>query len=323
MKSTDQLRAGFDAWLHAWPFPDQPANLYGAIQYFLANGGKRLRPMLCLLGNELFSGPEAEALHIATAVELFHNYSLVHDDIMDNSPLRRGMDTVHVRYGKSTAIVVGDTLLIKSMEALNRVTLPNRKQIMALFLKTARQICEGQQLDLDQEAAGIGKVSYENYLNMVTMKTAVLLAASITMGAMAAQASAYQQELLYGFGKNLGIAFQLQDDYIDAFGDPATTGKQQGGDIIENKNTALLIKAMELCSPAQQQDLLAAMAVDGPAKVPAVRQLFDACGAGAWVRQEVERYTGMAFQRIDELSIPETGRETLRSLATQLLIRQA
>ncbi|MFB6457198.1 polyprenyl synthetase family protein [Chitinophaga sp. Hz27] len=323
MKSPEQLRNLFEEWLHDLPFPPQPANLYGAIRYFLANGGKRIRPLLCLLGNELYNGPGTDVMHIATAIELFHNYSLVHDDIMDNSPTRRGMDTVHVRYGKPTAIVVGDTLLIRSVEEINRIAVPNRNKIIGLFLKTAREVCEGQQMDLDQEAAGIGNVTYEDYLHMITRKTAVLLAASITLGAMAAQVSSYQQELLYSYGKNLGIAFQLQDDLIDAFGDPAKTGKQQGGDIIENKNTALLIKALERCNPQQRQLLLDAMAMQSPDKVPAVLTIFKDCGVDLWAKEEVGIYTDYAFQKIDELSMPEEGRNILRSLATQLVARQA
>ncbi|NDC41840.1 MAG: polyprenyl synthetase family protein, partial [Chitinophagia bacterium] len=220
------------------PFPGQPASLYEPCSYFSQMGGKRIRPVLCLMASELYGDITIDAWHGATAVELFHNFSLIHDDIMDKAPLRRGKATVHEKYGLVTGILSGDVMNIYAYDALCKID-TNLKHILETFNRTAIEVCEGQQLDMDFEARET--VSIEEYLHMITLKTSVLLAASLKIGALTAGALPDNAERLYEFGKNLGIAFQLQDDYLDAYGDPERSGKQKGGDILADKKTFLSI----------------------------------------------------------------------------------
>ncbi|MDB5197063.1 MAG: polyprenyl synthetase [Flaviaesturariibacter sp.] len=226
-------------------FPSTPQTLYNPASYFLGLGGKRVRPVLCLMGNELFDEINPDAWQVATAIELFHNFTLIHDDIMDNAPLRRGMQTVHDKFGSSTALLAGDVMLVVAYEYLNKVTTTGKYNysINHLFNKTAKEVCEGQQLDMDFEKESV--VHFDEYLNMINLKTSVLLAASLKLGAILGGAGERNQNLIYEFGRKLGLAFQVQDDYLDAFGDPEKFGKQVGGDIKSNKKTFLLIHAME------------------------------------------------------------------------------
>jgi Geranylgeranyl pyrophosphate synthase len=229
MHSFEQLAKQFAEHFNQPLFPSAPASLYDASHYFLKMGGKRIRPVLCLMGNELFDEIKPDAWSVATAVELFHNFTLIHDDIMDRAPLRRGMETVHKKYGDSTAILAGDVMQVAAYEQLNKIQSSYLHQILGLFNKTARQVCEGQQLDMDYEK--MEAVAHDQYLQMIELKTSVLLAASLKMGAILGGAGERNQNLLYEFGRKLGLAFQVQDDYLDAFGDPEKFGKQVGGDI--------------------------------------------------------------------------------------------
>src|SRR4029079_9771660 len=219
-------------------FPSEPSSLYKPNEYFLQLGGKRLRPVLCLMGNELFDEIMPDAWHVATAIELFHNFTLIHDDIMDKAPLRRGMETVHTKFGESTALLAGDVILVAAYDYLNKISGKYLFAILHLFNKTAREVCEGQQLDMDFES--FKEVKMADYLHMISLKTSVLLASSLKMGAILGGAGERNQDLLYEFGRKLGLAFQVQDDYLDAFGDPEKFGKQVGGDIKSNKKTFLL-----------------------------------------------------------------------------------
>ncbi len=214
-------------------FPGTPVTLYEPGEYFLAIGGKRIRPVMCLMGNELFADMNPDAWHTATAIELFHNFTLIHDDIMDKASLRRGVETVHMKYGSNTALLTGDVMMIQAYEYLNRIHSPHLHRILQLFNKTAREVCEGQQLDIDFET--MESVSLDAYIEMISLKTSVLLAASLEIGAILGGASEGNCRHIYEFGKNLGIAFQVQDDYLDAFGDPEKFGKDVGGDIRQNK----------------------------------------------------------------------------------------
>ena len=238
MYSFKELVVQFSEQFASAHFDKEPATLYDPCNYFLTIGGKRIRPILCLMGNELFNEIDKDAYHLATAIELFHNFTLIHDDIMDAAALRRGMETIHTKYNNSTAILAGDVMMIKSYEYINKMNGPYLQKILRIFNTTAKEVCEGQQLDMDFEQKEW--VSLDQYIHMITLKTSVLLAASLEMGAIIGGASEGNCKHLYEFGKNLGIAFQIQDDYLDAFGDPEKFGKEVGGDIRQNKKTFLL-----------------------------------------------------------------------------------
>src|SRR6476620_7776795 len=265
MYTFEELSNLFSQKFNTEHFPSEPASLYEPNRYFLKLGGKRVRPVLCLMGNELFGDISQDAMHAATAIELFHNFTLIHDDIMDKAPLRRGNETVHEKFGESTALLAGDVMLVAAYEYLNRISANYSSLIISLFNKTAREVCEGQQLDMDFEKRN--DVGYEEYLNMINLKTSVLLAASLKMGTILGGALERNQNLIYEFGRKLGLAFQVQDDYLDAFGDPEKFGKQVGGDIKANKKTFLLIHALEAASGDQKKALLELLHSDGATKV--------------------------------------------------------
>src|SRR6476619_3295642 len=268
-------------------FPKEPASLYDPNRYFLNLGGKRVRPVLCLMGNELFGELSPDAIHAAAAIELFHNFTLIHDDIMDKAPLRRGKETVHQKYGESTALLAGDVMLVAAYEYLNKVAHNTSRQIINLFNKTAREVCEGQQLDMDFEKSST--VNFDDYLHMINLKTSVLLGASLQLGAMLGGAGERNQKLIYEFGRKLGLAFQVQDDYLDAFGDPEKFGKQTGGDIMANKKTFLLIHAFETASEAQKEELHNLLNGIEDNKVMRVLSIFKDCGIDEWARELKEK----------------------------------
>lgn len=323
MNTLHDALQSYQQWFKTLTFPENPARLYDAIRYFLDGGGKRIRPVLCLLGNEMFGELHDDAFHAATAVELYHNFSLVHDDIIDHSPLRRGRPTVHIKYNTPTAILAGDVLLINAFGHINHIRDPYREQVAELFSATAVEVCEGQQLDIDMEETDAERISYTDYLHMITLKTSVLLAASIKMGAIVGGASTEDQSYIYDFGKNLGVAFQMQDDYLDAFGDPEKTGKQPGGDILENKKTALLVKTMERASPEQKTALKAAMQLEGAEKVAAVLAVYEDCKVDKWALATINQFTELAFNYLNVINVPEDRKASLLSLADALLVRQS
>ncbi|WP_109700731.1 polyprenyl synthetase family protein [Chitinophaga deserti] len=322
MQSFKELSAQFEQQFSQRQFPDSPANLYDPAQYILGIGGKRIRPVLCLLGNELFAPLEQDAFHAANAVELFHNFTLIHDDIMDKAPLRRGMPTVHTKYSDSAAILAGDVMLIHSYDHLNKIQGKYRTKIINVFNRAAREVCEGQQLDMDMEQTAPEQVNYEDYVNMIALKTSVLLAASLQMGAICGGGSDGNQQHLYEFGKNVGIAFQIQDDYLDAFGDPDKFGKQQGGDILVNKKTFLLLKALEMCNPAQRAKLHELLKSNPDDKVASVLQIFRDCQVDAWAEKEKERFSRIAFEHLEAIAVISGRKQSLRDLADFLLVRQ-
>jgi geranylgeranyl diphosphate synthase type II len=299
-----------------------PSTLYAPIIYIMGLGGKRLRPVLTLLATELFDAKYQEALPAALAVEVFHNFSLVHDDIMDDAPLRRGHETVHEKWDINTGILSGDAMLIMAyryFESYEPVVFHN---LVSLFSKTALEVCEGQQWDVDFEQRD--NVTLPEYLKMIEYKTAVLVAAALKMGAIIAKTSEENAQLLYDFGLNLGLAFQLQDDYLDAFGDPATFGKQVGGDIIENKKTYLYLKAMEFAEPTdkiQLTQLFSIQPTESADKVETVKQLFERTGASKATQDAIEMYTQKALQLVEELPVDQAKKELLIGFAQNLMRR--
>ncbi|MCW3466241.1 polyprenyl synthetase family protein [Chitinophaga nivalis] len=322
MFSLKEILVTFQQRIEELTFPVGPVHLYDSIRYFLEAGGKRVRPALCLLGNQLFDDIQEDAFQAGIAIELFHNYSLVHDDIMDSAPLRRGRPTVHMKYNLSVALLAGDVLLINAFSYIHQVQHIRQNAVRVLFSNTTIQVCDGQQMDLNLADSVLTRVSYADYLEMITMKTAVLLAAGLQIGAMIGGANKKSQELLYTFGKYLGIAFQLQDDYLDTFGDPALTGKQAGGDIMENKKTALLVKAMEMGSPVQQRSLEQTIGNNDADKVSRTTQLFQDTGADRWLLAEIAHYTALASDCLTTIDVPDYRKAPLIELIDMLLVRK-
>ena len=321
MTSFLSLSALFEAQFNKRHFPATPQNLYDASQYILSIGGKRVRPVAVLMGNELFSEIDPDAYHVANAIELFHNFSLIHDDIMDKAPLRRGLPTVHINYGESTALLAGDVMLVAAYEYLNKIKTDHLHRIITLFNKTAKEVCEGQQLDMDFEKRD--QVSMEEYLNMITLKTSVLLATCMQMGAVLGGAGAGNQQHLYEFGKNLGIAFQVQDDYLDCFGDPEKFGKQPGGDILSNKKTFLMIHTMQVASEPQQQELKKLLQTNPEDKVAKVLQLFRDCKADEWAASLKDKYFDVAMKHLDDTAVLSYRKNELEKLGRYLLQRDS
>lgn len=304
-------------------FPAAPESLYGAITYFTGYSGKQIRPVLCLMANEVFTDIGTDAYTVANALESFHNFTLIHDDIMDRSALRRGQPALHVKYGESTAILAGDRLLIHAYAQLNQTALSYRGLITALFSDMACKVCEGQQMDIDYEQMEIETVSYAGYLTMITYKTSVLLGAAAQMGAVIGAASDQEQMQMYAFGKNMGIAFQIQDDFLDAFGNTAQMGKQAGSDIVAGKKTALLLKAFERAAPQQKRQLKETLKYAGDAKIHAVVAWYKELGIDQWASEEIARYTETAFSNLDKINVPVHRKEKLAELASALLVRQS
>jgi geranylgeranyl diphosphate synthase type II len=301
-------------------FPEIPASLYEPAEYFLSWGGKRIRPVMCLMGNEMFDNIKPDSYEVATAIELFHNFTLIHDDIMDEAPLRRGMETVHMKYGSNTALLTGDVMMIRAYEYLNKINGHYLSRILALFNKTAREVCEGQQLDIDFEKKT--DVSLQAYIEMISLKTSVLLAASLEMGAIIGGASEGNCRHLYEFGKNLGIAFQIQDDYLDAFGDPEKFGKEVGGDIRQNKKTFLLLHALEVANGEQKKNLQQLMQQNPVDKVQQVLAIFKDCHVDEWAKELKEKYLQTALKHLDDIAVMLVRKKPLEELADFLIQRE-
>ncbi len=321
MHQFQEISTRFEAYLkQPGIFPDQPANLYDPCRYLLEAGGKRVRPALCLMANELFGAITEDAFRAATAIELFHNFTLIHDDIMDKAPLRRGKPTVHAKYGLTAGILSGDVMSIFSFDCLSRVNPVFLPRVLAIYNKTAVEVCEGQQWDMDFEVQETVRI--EQYLHMITLKTSVLLAASMQIGAVLGGAAEAQAALLYEFGKNLGIAFQLQDDYLDTFGEEAQTGKKPGGDIRANKKTLLMIRCMELAG-AQERHILADLAGrDDDEKVEHVKYFFRELKVDEFSREIINNYSEKAFANLEQLDVDPAKKQPLMALAAYLLHRQ-
>jgi geranylgeranyl diphosphate synthase, type II len=317
MQSFETLSKQFAEKFETRHFPEQPASLYEPNEYFLKLGGKRVRPVLCLMGNELFDEIIPDAWHAATAIELFHNFTLIHDDIMDKAPLRRGKQTVHTKYNDSTALLAGDVMLVRAYEYLNKISKAYLSKVLSLFNRTAIEVCEGQQMDMDYES--LSNVSMNEYLRMIELKTSVALAASLKIGALLGGGGERNQNLLYEFGRKLGIAFQIQDDYLDAFGDANKTGKQVGGDILANKKTFLLIHAMESASHKKELDEL--IKANPANKVEKILAVYKDCKADEWALQLKNKYLDEAVNHLDDIAVLSKRKEPLRELALFLVQR--
>ena len=300
----------------------EPKNLYEPVKYILGLGGKRMRPILTLMTAEAFGGKVEYAMDAALAVEMFHNFSLVHDDIMDDAPLRRGKTTVHEKWDVNTGILSGDAMLILSYQFFESYPAETYVELTKLFSKTALEVCEGQQYDVDFETRD--DVTIPEYLKMIEFKTSVLVAAAMKMGAIVANASKKDADAIYEFGRNLGIAFQLQDDYLDAFGDPETFGKQVGGDIMENKKTYLYLKSLEKASKDDQEGLLHLYSIkpdDSADKVAAVKTIFKEGGAVVETKKAIKSFTQKAFDALSETELPEKNKALLKQFGESLMER--
>ncbi|MDD7887939.1 polyprenyl synthetase family protein [Flavivirga sp. 57AJ16] len=322
MLSIEKYQEEFVAYLKKYSTLKEPKNLYEPIQYILSLGGKRLRPVLTLMTAEIFNSDYKKALDAALSIEVFHNFSLVHDDIMDDAPLRRGAETVHEKWDINTGILSGDAMLIMAYQLFENYEAGTFQSLAKLFSKTAIEVCEGQQYDVDFETRN--DVTVPEYLKMIEYKTAVLVGAAMMMGAIVANASNDDRNNIYEFGRNLGIAFQLQDDYLDAFGDPKTFGKQVGGDIIENKKTYLYLKALEFSNKEDQaklRGLFNTTSEDNDAKINIVKQIFNASGASHATQEAIKNYTNKAFLVLESLDISEEKKVLLRDFGNGLMNR--
>jgi len=322
MKALVEYREALELSLETTVKQGEPNQLYDPIRYILTLGGKRLRPVLTLMTCDFFDTDYEKAMKAALAIELFHNFSLIHDDIMDDAPLRRGSVTVHEKWDINTGILSGDAMLILAYQLFENYEPTLFQQLAKLFSKTALQVCEGQQYDVDFETRD--DVTIPEYIKMIDYKTAVLVGAAMKMGAIVAEASEDCKKHIYDFGRNLGIAFQLQDDYLDAFGDPATFGKQVGGDIIANKKTYLYLKTLEHGSNEAKktiQHLFSIQPKDPQDKITTVKDLFVETGAAAATQEAIVRYTEKAYEVLEKVKLPEDKKERFRVFGHELMGR--
>lgn len=299
-------------------YPKHPANLYEPIRYIMNLGGKRVRPVMVLMASELFNDDVTIALDVALAIETFHNFTLVHDDIMDNAPLRRGAQTVHEKWGNNNAILSGDVMMVESNKHLSKVAINVLKPVLDTFNATAQGVCEGQQLDMEFEQRT--DVSIVEYLEMIRLKTAVLLGGAMKLGAIVGGANEDDAALLYQFGENLGVAFQLQDDILDVYGNPEKFGKQVGGDIIANKKTFLHLKALSLAN-IEETDILITENDSPTVKVKTVTELYNRYNIKALATAEMEKHLLLANQALDALKVADHKKIHFRTLVQQILER--
>lgn len=318
-----QLKELLEKELYSYDFGEQPAELYDPIYYILKLGGKRLRPILCLLSSNMFSGSMEKAIKPSLAVEVFHNFSLVHDDIMDEAPMRRGKVTVHEKWNTNIGILSGDVMLVKAYELLLHTPEAQLKEAITLFNQCACEVCEGQQWDMNFETRD--DVTEDEYLKMIAYKTAVLLGFSLELGALIAGANEADRKLMQAFGVDAGVGFQLKDDLLDVYGDQEKFGKQVGGDIIANKKTFLLIKAFELANEQQKQALTAWVKkkeFDKEEKVKAVTALYDEIGIKALTEQKITAYFDKAYQGLNNLSVDEKAKAPMYEFLNALAERE-
>ena len=301
----------------------EPYGLYEPIEYTLAAGGKRVRPQLAMIASQLFGGKDEEVLPAALALEVFHNFTLLHDDVMDKADVRRGRPTVHIKWNENTAILSGDQMLIEAYKLLSGVPADKLPKVLQLFNKMATEICEGQQYDVDFESQE--HVTIEEYLKMIRLKTAVLLATALKMGSYIAGANTEQQDMLYEFGINIGLAFQIQDDILDVWGNPETFGKAVGGDISCNKKTFVYLEAMrrggERLEGERLEEWYSQVLEDNTEKIAAVKEIFERLGVRPLCELVVDDYTNKALELLNQLPQNEAT-EQLRQLANKLTTRK-
>tara|TARA_E500000081_G_scaffold64999_1_gene67232 strand:+ start:487 stop:1455 length:969 start_codon:yes stop_codon:yes gene_type:complete len=321
MKSLITFKELIDNELNKLIFPSKPANLYDPIKYILSLEAKRMRSIALLLSHNSFNKNYTNALPAALAIELFHNFTLIHDDIMDKANVRRGAKTVHEKWDKNIAILSGDTMLVQSYSLLSDLELNIQAKVYKVFSDTATQVCEGQQLDMDFEQ--IQDLEISEYIGMIKKKTSVLLAASFQIGALIANASIEDTSLMYQFGLNIGIAFQLQDDMLDLYGDQRKFGKKIGGDIISNKKTYLYLKSLSLANSQQEQKLIELFSkptVNEDKKIQKVKNIFDEVGVLEHIKIQINYYHKQAQNNLEDLTI--TNKDNLVDFANLLLKRE-
>jgi len=304
-------------------YGEHPEELYEPIRYLMSLGGKRMRPLMTLMATALFTDDWQKAIKPATAVEVFHNFTLMHDDIMDKAPLRRGKPTVHAKWNDNTAILSGDVMLVQAYELLMFVEDAKFKKALKRFNRTAAEVCEGQQLDMNFENRE--NVSEEEYLEMIKLKTSVLLGYALELGGIIGGASEKSCDLLYNIGLNIGLGFQLKDDLLDVYGDPEKFGKQVGGDIISNKKTFMLIEALEKAEGETKLALdkwLSLKEFDATEKVKAVTAIYDTLGIREVAMIKINTYFDKAFEALGSLKVDEDRKLILRTFAETLIDRE-
>jgi len=306
-------------------YRNQPLELYVPISYILQLGGKKLRPLLVLMACDLVDGKKEDAIHAALAIEVFHNFTLMHDDIMDNAPIRRGKATVHEQWNNNIAILSGDAMLVKAYQELFKLDPIIQQKVLEIFSKTALEVCEGQQLDMNFET--LQNVSIPMYINMIGLKTAVLLGASLQIGALVGGATMEDAKALYDFGKNIGIAFQLQDDILDVYGNEENFGKKKGGDIIANKKTYLILRTLEIADRYSKEELLTWLGhptkkEDETEKVTAVTKILDFYSIRELAKKEMDFYYQKGLKAIENLPCAQEKKQTLLNFASQLMVRE-
>ena len=325
LRSINQYGPVFDKYLNDHPLVKEPISLYEPADYILSLGGKRLRPAMALAATDMFGGDSNVSFNIAMAVEVFHNFTLVHDDIMDESSVRRGKPTVHIKYGVNNAILTGDVMMIKAYQYLIDIGEPTLvKQLLDVFNKMATEVCEGQQMDVDFESRS--DVSILEYIEMIRLKTSVLIAASAQMGSIVGGASLQDQKHIYDFALNFGIAFQLQDDILDTFGEGVLVGKRIGGDILNNKKTYLYLKSLELASDHQRSDLFALYETkvhdSEEAKIDKVKKIFSDLLVKEYAVQVIEAYRDLSLSHLDACSISLEYKSIVKEFVNQFIYRE-
>nr|WP_293489165.1 polyprenyl synthetase family protein [Prevotella sp.] len=323
MKTADELLTQVNAFLDALPYERTPKSLYEPIRYVLSMGGKRIRPVLMLLGYNLYKEDTDKILMNAIALETYHNYTLLHDDLMDQADLRRGHETVHKKWDSNTAILSGDSMLVLAYERMAQCDSRHLADVLRLFTTTALEIGEGQQYDMEFETRD--DVREEEYIEMIRLKTSVLLACALKIGAILADASAEDADNLYKFGEQIGLAFQLQDDYLDVYGDSKVFGKKIGGDITSNKKTFMLINAFSHANEAQRQELekwVNAKSFDREEKIAAVTRLYNEIGIDKMAQAKIAYYFEQSKKYLDAVQVPAERKEELQKYAQRMMKRK-
>ena len=326
MIQESHIEATLKEMFAALKFAQEPAGLYDPLRYMIEIGGKRIRPRLCLIAYALFKDSFTEEITTpAAAIEVFHSFTLIHDDIMDKADVRRGVPTVYRKWDENTAILSGDVMSIESYKMIAKAPAKALPAVLELFSTTAAQVCEGQQYDMDFENMDV--VPMDDYLKMIGLKTAVLIACAAKMGALIADAPAESADLLYRFGYDLGLAFQIADDWLDTYGDPAVFGKAIGGDILNNKKNWLMTRAFEKASVSTREELLSAMSMpigtdlQKVEKIKAIKDIYAELGLEEEAKLEIQRLHNQAMAHIDALNLPEEKANTLSNYATALIGR--
>jgi len=323
MHTIPQLQQLITDALAVKKYGETPVELYEPIEYIMSLGGKRLRPCLLLMACDMFGGDVAQAVQPALAIEVFHNFTLMHDDIMDKAPLRRGKQTVHEKWNANIAILAGDVMMVEANKLIMQVDNSILRPVLDVFNETAAGVCEGQQIDMNFET--LDTVHVDEYINMIRLKTAVLLGGTLKIGSIIGGAGISDASLLYNFGVQLGIAFQLQDDILDVYGDPEKFGKQVGGDILSNKKTYLLIKALESARGEtldQLQYWLSAINYDPNEKVAAVKAIYNQLSIREQAEAEMNKYAEMAMGNFEQINLPDERKSILKEFADALLVRE-